>query len=61
MPAKAPYLAAATRAEVPEKAPYSGVSTSIKAHNFARLLRGPLSILVACNSKLDLFSLNTVS
>ena len=34
---------------------YSGVSTSIKAHNFARLLRGPLSIPVANNSKLGLF------
>ena len=33
----------------------SGVSTSIKAHNFVQLLRGPLSISVASNSKLDLF------
>ena len=33
----------------------SGVSTSIKAHNFARLLRGPLSISVASNSKLNRF------
>ena len=33
----------------------SGVCTSIKAHNFARLLRGPLFISVASNSKRDLF------
>ena len=39
----------------PEAKHNSGVSTSIKAHNFARLLRGPLSISVASNSKLDLF------
>ena len=35
--------------------PFSGVSTSIKAHNFARLLRGPLSISVGSSSKLDIF------
>ena len=34
---------------------HSGVSTSIKAHNFARLLHGPLSNSVASNSKLGLF------
>ena len=35
--------------------PNSGVSTSIKACNFARLLRSLLSISVASNSKLDPF------
>ena len=37
------------------KLTYSGVSTSIKAHNFVWLLRGTLSISVASTPQLDLF------